>query len=56
MMKQTLSLKANIKINHRINNKIINSMRILQMSASEVEEFISKEIEQNPFLLAPKLI
>ena len=54
MLKQTFSQKPNIKINQKINNNIINAIRILQMSFNEIEDFTKKEIEKNPFLLSSK--
>jgi len=54
MLKQTFSQKPNIKINQKINNNIINSIKILQMSSNEIEEFTKKEIEKNPFLMPSK--
>ena len=53
MVKQKFSLKQNIRINQKININIINAIKILQMSVSEVGEFTRKEIDKNPFLLAP---
>ena len=54
MLKQTFSQKLNIKINHKINSNIINSIKILQMSSNEIDAFTKKEIEKNPFLLSSK--
>ena len=54
MQKQTFSQKPNIKINQKINSNIINAIKILQMSSSEIDEFTRKEIEKNPFLLPSK--
>ena len=54
MLKQTFSQKPNIKINHKINSNIINSIKILQMSSNEIDAFTKKEIEKNPFLLSSK--
>ena len=54
MLKQTFSQKPNIKINQKINNNIINAIKILQMSSREINDFIIKEIEKNPFLLPSK--
>ena len=54
MLKQTFSQKPNIKINQKINNNIINAIKILQMSFNEIEDFTKKEIENNPFLLPSK--
>lgn len=54
MLKQIFSQKPNIKINQKINSNIINSIKILQMSFNEIEDFTQKEIENNPFLLSSK--
>ena len=54
MLKQTFSQKPNIKINQKINNNIINAIKILQMSSNEIDEFTKNEIEKNPFLLSSK--
>ena len=54
MLKQIFSQKPNIKINQKINSNIINSIKILQMSFKEIEDFTQKEIENNPFLLSSK--
>ena len=54
MLKQIFSQKPNIKINQKINGNIINAIKILQMSSNEIDYFIRKEIEKNPFLLPYK--
>ena len=54
MLKQTFNQKLSIKINQKINSNIINAIKILQMSSSEIDEFTKEEIEKNPFLLPSK--
>ena len=54
MLKQTFSQKPKIKINQKINSNIINAIKVLQMSSNEIDNFIRKEIEKNPFLLTSK--
>jgi len=47
---QTPSLKTKFKIN----NKLIMSIKILQMSNEELHNFIKKEAEKNPFIILKK--
>ena len=47
---QSLSLKTKLKIN----NKLIMSIKILQMSFEELQDFIKKEAEKNPFIILKK--
>ena len=54
MLKQNISQIPNLKINQKINPSQINSIKILQMSAIELEDYTRLEIEKNPFLISSK--
>ena len=54
MLKQDISQIPNLKINQKINSTQINSIKILQMSAIELEDYTRLEIEKNPFLISSK--
>ena len=54
MLKQNISQIPNLKINQKINSTQINSIKILQMSAIELENYTRSEIEKNPFLISSK--
>jgi RNA polymerase sigma-54 factor len=54
MLKQNILQKPNLRINQKINASIINSIKILQMSANELTKYTQIEIEKNPFLISPK--
>ena len=54
MLKQNISQIPNLKINQKINPSQINSIKILQMSAIELEDYTRSEIEKNPFLISSK--
>jgi len=54
MLKHNISQIPNLKINQKINPSQINSIKILQMSAIELEDYTRSEIEKNPFLKSSK--
>ena len=54
MFKQNISQTPSLKINQKINSNLINAIKILQMSANELEVYTRSEIEKNPFLISPK--
>jgi len=54
MLKQNISQIPNLKINQKINPTQINSIKILQMSANELEDYTRSEVEKNPFLISSK--
>ena len=54
MLKQNISQIPSLKINQKINSTQINSIKILQMSAIELEDYTRSEIEKNPFLISSK--
>ena len=54
MLKHNLSQIPSLKINQKINPTQINSIKILQMSANELEDYTRSEIEKNPFLISSK--
>ena len=54
MLKHNLSQIPSLKINQKINPTQINSIKILQMSANELEDYTRSEIEKNPFLISAK--
>jgi len=54
MFKQNISQIPSLKINQKINSNLINSIKILQMSANELEVYTRSEIEKNPFLISSK--
>ena len=54
MHKYNLSQKPSLKINQKINSNIITAIKILQMSANELEAYTLTEIEKNPFLISNK--
>ena len=56
MLKQNISQIPNLKINQKINPTQINSIKILQMSANELEDYTRSEIEKNPFLISSKKV
>ena len=49
MLKQNISQIPNLKINQKINSTQINSIKILQMSAIELENYTRSEIEKTLF-------
>ncbi len=54
MFKQNISQIPSLKINQKINSNLINAIKILQMSANELEVYTRSEIEKNPFLISSK--
>ena len=54
MLKQNISQIPKLKINQKINPTQINSIKILQMSANELEDYTRSEVEKNPFLISSK--
>ena len=51
MLKQNILQTPRLKINQKINSSIINAIKILQMSANELEAYTKSEVEKNPFLI-----
>ena len=54
MFKQNISQIPSLRINQKINSNLINAIKILQMSANELEVYTRSEIEKNPFLISSK--
>jgi len=54
MIKQTLRQHPKLQTKLKINNKIITSFNILQMSYDELIDFTKNESEKNPFIILKK--
>jgi len=54
MIKQILRQNPKLQTKLKINNKIINSFNILQMSHDELIDFTKSESEKNPFIILKK--
>ena len=54
MVKQNLIQNPSLKTKLKINNKLIMSIKILQMSFEELQSFIKNEAEKNPFIILKK--
>ena len=54
MIKQILRQNPKLQTKLKINNKIINSIKVLQMSQDELMDFTKKEAEKNPFIILKK--
>tara|TARA_B100000686_G_scaffold354748_1_gene466923 strand:+ start:10782 stop:12059 length:1278 start_codon:yes stop_codon:yes gene_type:complete len=54
MVQLNLIQSPSLKTKFKINNKLIMSIKILQMSYEEIQNFIKKEAEKNPFIILKK--
>ena len=54
MVQISLTQSPSIKTKLKINNKLIMSIKMLQMSYEELQNFIKKEAEKNPFIILKK--